>query len=367
MRWISDRFRKALGVSHKRATTITCTVPGGQPVALAWTSGSVSSSNSTGVRYQASLQIAPTPGLDTYALVSTPGAIFRIKHGIDYGAGDVELIDCGVYEAATGAVDLGGGNISLALVDLWQRIDRCRFLAPHYPPNGTRASRIIAAVTEAIPGVQTIATATGGNYVQGDNLWDRDRVAFINDMATDGALDASFDASGMFRVRAQPTLDPAAAVWTFRSGEVANIASVERERPFDRLYNTVVVVPVDATQVWTRQTISLFDSSHPRHPSKIGVVPFFYGAPTLTLAKDALAAGVGIFQRVIGTTETLSIDGISNPALEVGDVVAAVFELTNTDPGFQAAHIIDSWQMDLATGSATYATRSSSLADVQES
>lgn len=367
MRPVTDRFRAALGVSHKRATTITCTAPGGSPVPLAWTSGSVSSSNSTGVRYQAGLTLAPTPGFDTYGLASTPGAIFRISHGIDYGAGDRELIDCGVYEAASGGVNLGEGDVSLTLVDLWQRVERCRFLTPHYPANGTRSSRIVDAINGAMPSVETIVTATGGNYVQGDNLWDRDRTTFIKDMATDGALDAAFDASGAFRIRAEPNLDPNAAVWTYRTGAASNIASAERERPFDRLYNTVIVIPVDATQIWERQTISLFDSSHPRHPSKIGVVPFFYGAPTLTTAAAARAAGVAIFQRVIGTTETLSIDGIGNPALEVGDVVSVVHEPTDTDPGFQAAHIIDSWQMDLVSGSMDLATRSSALAEVQES
>lgn len=354
-----------MGVAHKRATTITCTVPGGDPVPLRWTAGTVSSSNSTGVRYQANLTLAPTPGADTYGLVTTPGAIFRIRHGIDFGAGDVELVDMGVYEAAAGAVDLGEGEVSLTLVDLWQRLERCQFMTPHYPPDGSRASRIADAVTGPMPGVEIVMTADGGQYVQGDNLWDRDRPKFINDMATDGSLDVGFDASGAFRIRAEPILDPTAAVWTFRSGDAGNFESAERERPLDRLYAMVVVHPIDDTQVWPLQILSV-DPGHPNHSDKIGPAPFFWGAPTLTTVEDARAAGATILQRALGATETLSLDGMSNPALEVGDVVTVLHPPTETDPGFQAAHIIDSWQVDLHTSRMSLATRSSALTDLEE-
>jgi len=367
MRPVSERFKAALGVSHKRASRITCTVPGGEPVELRWTAGSVSSSNSTGVRYQASLTLAPTYGFDTYALVSTPGAIFTIEHGIDYGAGVVELIGCGVYEAAKGAVDLGGGDVAISLVDLWQRVERCRFLSPYYPASGNRSVKIAEAVTDAMPGVALAGTADGGVYEQGDSLWDRDRTKFINDMATDGSLDAAFDASGAFRIRPQPILDPAAAVWTFRTGLAANILAADRERPFDRLYNTVVMEPLDATQSWDRQVIILSDPDHPRHPDKIGTVPFFYKSPTLDTPEQVTAAGVTIMQRVLGTTETVNVSALGNPALEVGDVVTLIHAATETAPGFMATHIIDSFQMDLRTGSMSLATRSTALADVEES
>jgi len=371
MRPISARFAKAVETGADWATEITCTVPGGEPVELVWNSGTVSSSNATGVRYQASLNLAPTPGVDTYGLVSTPGAIFHIRHGINFGGRDVELVEMGVYEAAKGAVSLGDGEVSLSLVDLWQRVERCRFVSPHYPENGTRASRIVDAIVEAIPTVTARVSSDGGQYVQGDNLWDRDRTKFINDMAADGSLDVYFDAEGAFVVRAEPIMDPTASVWNFTSGVAANILTADREYPFDRLYNTVIVVPVDATQVWARQRTSV-PLGHPRyagddtHPG-IGVVPFFYGAPTLTTEADAKAAGETILQRVLGTTETVSLNALSNPALEVGDVVTIVHEPTETDPGFSAMHLIDSWQVDLFSGLMTLATRSNNIADVEES
>lgn len=366
MRPVTDRFKAALLVSHKRSTSVTCTVPGGSPVALKFTAGSVSSSNSTGARYQATLSLYAVPGDDTFALVSTPGAIFTIEHGIDYGAGDVELIDCGVYECAKPASSIGTGAISVTLVDLWQRVERCRFLTPYYPTSGGRGTKIAEAVGGAMSDVTVNIVDQGGAYEQGDNLWDRDRTQFIADMSKDGSLDAAFDASGQFRIRTEPVLTGQAPVWTFRTGDVGNIVTADRERPLDRLYNTVVVQPLDGTQSWDQQTIILSDPDHPRYPDKIGVVPFFYKSPTLDTAEQAVSAGTTIMQRVLGTTETVSLNAVSNPALEVGDVVALVHDQTDTDPGFQANHLIDSWQMDLASGAMTLATRSADLSDLEE-
>lgn len=310
--------------------------------------------------------MAAVPGSDTYGLISTPGAIFAIKHGIDYGAGNVELIDCGVYEAASAAASVGTGQISFPLIDLWQRIQRCRFTSPYSPSSGSRADKIAEAVADAMSSVTVNALAQGGTYEEGDNLWDKDRTQFINDMSKDGSIDAAFDASGEFRIRAEPVLEGQAPVWTFRTGDSGNIVTADRQRPMDQLYNTVIMQPMDSLQSWDQQTIILSDPDHPRHPDKIGVVPFFYQSPTLDTAEEAMASGTTIMQRVLGTTETVSLNALSNPALEVGDVVTVVHDATDTDPGFQDIHLIDSWQMDLMTGAMTLATRSANLADLEE-
>lgn len=366
MRPVSGRFKTALGVSHRRATEITCTPPGGSPVSLRWNSATVSSSKSSGVRYSASLSLPPMPGQDTYGLVSTPGAIFTIRHGIDYGAGSVELIDCGEYEAASGGVRIAGGDISLSLADLWQRVDRCKFLAPYSAPSGSRGLLIANVVAAAVPAATVYVNANGGQHEEGTNLWD-ERTSFIADLSKDGSLDVGFDASGDFRIRNEPILDPATSVWTFRTGlDAGNIETAERQRPFNQLYNTVIMQPLDSSQAFDEQVVQISDPAHPRHPSKVGVVPFFYKSATANTDAEALQVAVTILQRVAGSTETVNIDGIGNPALEVGDVVTIAHEATDTDPGFAAFHIIDSFQMDLKTGGMSLATRSSALPDLEE-
>lgn len=386
MRTISQRFSDALGVSHRLTTTITCTVPGGSPVVIGpsalladgvthgpgWSAASVSSSNATGVRYSASLTVTPAPGQDTYAILSTPGAIFEIRHGIDFGAGDTELVDMGVYEATQGGVNILDGDISLSLVDLWTRLERCRFLKPYAPTSGTRASRITEAVTAAAPGYPTSVLSTGGSLVAG-GVWDQSRTQFIADLAKDGGLDAFFDAAGVFVVRDEPILTPTAPDWTFLTGaDRGNIVTASRERPFDRLYNAVVVKPADETQTWAAQTVVIDDPNHPRWPGTpptygdgIGLTPFFWSSPSVMSVASAKSAGAAILQRVLGTTESVSLGVLGNPALEVGDTISIVHPATEVYPGFSAFHLIDSFNYNLATGDMSVATRSTSLAELE--
>lgn len=380
MRNISQRFADALGVSRRLTTEIVCTIPGGEFINIGpsslqsdgvtrgpgWSAATVNASDASGARYTASLTITPSPGEDTYEFVSTPGAIFDIDHGIDYGAGDTELVDVGVYEATQGGANIVGGDIALSLVDKWTHLERRKFRTPYAPSGGTRGSRIATAVTDAITGNPTSVLADGGTLTAG-GVWDKSRTQFITDLAKDGGLDVYFDAAGVFVVRNEPILTPSAPDWTFLTGETrGNINTANREKPFDRYYNTVVVKPADETQTWVQQVVTLADTSHPLHPDNIGgEVIFEWSSPTITSASAAKAAGETILQRILGKTETVSLGALANPALEVGDTVAIIHPATEVDPGFSAFHLIESFSLNLATGDMTLATRSTSLAALE--
>ena len=241
-------------------------------------------------------------------------------------------------------------------------------LAPYTPEDvDDRAEYIIAAVVGRHPGTSHACTNTAAaSTPTPDRVWDRDRTQFINDLANDGGLDTYFNAAGEFMIRKQPILDQSDSVWTFRTGEFGNILTADRERPFDRLYNRVVINPIDETQTWGATYFDLEDTSNPRHSDYIGVVPYFYSSPTLLDEAAVVNAGDTILQRIQGTTETLSIGALGVP-LEVGDVVTVIHPATDTDPGFNAVHIIDSWDYDLVTGAMTCKTRSSELAELAES
>lgn len=373
MRTVSAEYKKALNVSHENATVVTCTTPLGDQVELQVSSGGVSSSADSGARYQARIDIVPQPGVDLYSIVSTPGSLFHIEHGIDFGAGEVELVDYGVYEAASGGINIVEGNIAMSLVDQWQRVERCRFSSPYSPntesfppPDFTRAEWISQVVTQAIPGVTvSILDHGGASTTLEGRVWDRDRTQFVKDLATDGGLDGYFDAAGEFVIRKEPIVDPTASVWTFRTGEFGNIETADRERPFDRLYNRVVINPIDETQTWDSAYFDLTDTTNPRHADYVGEVPYFYSSPTLLTEDSVQNAGETLLQRIQGTTETLSLGTLGAP-LEVGDVVTVTHPRTDADPGFNAVHIIESFDYDLVSGAMTCRTRSSELAELSE-
>lgn len=367
----SERFKKAALGGGKLLTRITCTPPGGSATTLSHTSASVTCDMSSASRYTASVTATPEPGTDASEIVGIPGAKFAIDQGFDFGGGDVELVPMGRYELARDpGSSIFGGEIRLDLVDQWARLERARFLAPYTPPAGYRANIIATVVTAAIPGVTVNILANGGQTL-GGQTWgtpdSRARTQLISDLSTDGGLDCYFDAAGVFVIREEPAISPTTATWTFKSGSQANIVTAERARPFDRCYNKVLVVPQDETQTWPAQLAWLNDLNHPLHESKYGPAPYFWSSPTLTTASAALAAAKTIMQRVQGTTETLQIGSFGNASLEAGQTVIVVNEATETDPGFAATHLLEAFSFDCLTAEMTASTRSSALAEIEES
>ncbi len=359
MKQVSSRYLRALNLSHDTITTITCTPPGEAPVSLSPMACTVAMQSGTGRRRTASVAVSPQPGLDLYGLVSTPGAIFQIHHGIKFGPRLYERVPVFYGEAASGGVSLAGGDISLSLTDQWARVERCRLLAPYSPPNGaSRAQRITDLILGAIPGATVHQLADGGIMTGELGTWDRDRTQPIKDLATDGSLEVWPDVDGSWVIRPVPTSDPKASVYTFKTGDAGgNILSADRERPLDRLYNTVVVVPGEK-QTWARQ-IATVPADSPRHPDKIGTVPYFYASPTIKTSGQAMSAATTILARVIGSTERLTMTGLINPALEPGDMVTALHPATEVDPGFRVAHLFDSGRADYIANTMTLDTLAS--------
>lgn len=365
----SNAYKQSLGAFQRRDTRITAQPPGEAAIQVAFSSGSVSADNSRSARYQASLVFPPSLGQGLFDKLAIPGTIIDIDEGVNLGS-YVEWIDLFYGEIVSGSADVFSGAVSVSLADMWTRIDRCRFLTPYVPvPNSTRVQVITKVITDAVPG--TIVNVEpgildGGGVIPTELVGDKSRTQFIDDVKKDASLEVYFQPNGQLMIRRTPTLDPMSSVWTFQSGELSNLISAERTRPFDRLYNTVVVKPATDEQFWDAQVATIEDLSHPRHHSKIGYVPFFYASPSIQSNENALAVAKNRLQDILGLTETASLGTASNVALEPGDVVTIVHQATGIDPGFTAAHLIDSWNLDLISGEMAVDTRSSNIVDLEE-
>jgi len=370
MRAVSDRFLAALGGPKAIATEITCTPPGGDPVPLLWDpeqdSGSISMGAGSRVRYTASLSVASVVGGDTFDVISTPGAVFRIRQGIAFSPDDIEWVDLFAGETAKPEVGVFDGGIRLSLVDQWQRLDACRFMEPYAPISGVRGGRIASAVGDAIPGT-TIVVHDGGGIMPGGGLWDKDRTKFITDVATDGDLDVGFDAAGAFIVQTAPTIDPLSVAWSLTTGRSGVIIDASRGRDLSRLYNAVVVMPTEEGQTWTAQTVELADTSHPLHRSKIGRRPFYHSSPTIMTAGAAISTARGTLRRLLGVRETRTYEALSNPALEYGDTVTIDHPATDTDPGLTGAEMVVGWRHDMRTWEMQIDTRTDDQPAMEES
>lgn len=357
MRTVSQRFLDALRFPHRLVSVFTYQLPGQPAVQLRVQSGQVSADASQRIRRTASLAVYGSQA--DYQAMTTPGAVFHIDHGIDFGGGQTELVPVFHGELTDSEQRIGDGTIQLSLADHMNWLTRARLLKPYAPAaSTTRVAALSSLVTDGRPGTTVVVTASDTGTVGSQNVWTNSRVDAITSLCRDGSMDAFFQPDGSFLICDLPDASTP-SVWTAQGV----LESVSRKRPMDKLYNTVVVQPsaTDGSQTWAQQVAQITDVGNPRHPNYIGVVPYFWPSPTITSAVTALTAAKSILFRVLGTTETLSLGLISNPALETNDVIRVVSPQVNTDPAQIFQHFIDQSTLDLVTGSMTLATRSQAV------
>ncbi len=363
MQTVSDRFLVALKGPHKYITTCNITPPGGSATTVDVEAGTLQVDASARVRRRVN-NFRIVGDSTTYELVATPGAIFSVRHGLDYGD-STETVPVFYGEAQTSAQTFADGTISLSLVDLGNWLSRCRFLTPYAPAVGTlRTAAISTAITNAIPAATVLNQSSDTGTLGSAQVWTDGPLDVISDLTRDGNTDGYFRPDGVFIIVDKPTTNTP-YVWSAASGEGGVLIAAERARPTDRLYNTVVVRPsaADGSQTWAQQTATITDTTHPRHSSKIGVVPYFYASPSASSADVALSIANTLLARVLGTIETLSLTSIANPALEANDSIRAITPQLNNEPAKIFQHYIDSYSLSLTTGDMTLATRSQVTTD----
>lgn len=366
MRPVSSRYISAIANPVRRLAEVTVTLPGDSTATtLDIEADQCTVTMADHPRYSASISLSPNLRSDVYALAATPGALFRIRSGVSYGSGDVEWVDCGVFEAVAASRSLAVGDTPLTLVDRTNTLEECRFTAPWATSQATRAAEIASMVTDAISG-QTVSTlGDGGAFSQ--VVYERDRLTAINELASGGNLDAAFDAVGTFVIQPLPILTVNAPDWIARTGEAGTILEgAGREVPLARLYNTLVLGASEDFQTWGAITARIADTNHPRHYTKIGVRPFFRTDPTITTQAQATATAEALLQQLLTATEEIKLPSLGNPALEYGDTIAVAHSATETDPGLAAAYLVEGWSFNLGTGAQDITARSSDKPALEE-
>lgn len=351
--------------------SITVEVPGSSPVDLEITSGTVTKQLGTGYAYTAKIDVVPNAGV--WKLVATPGAIFRITFGWRFGTKESQVVTrgMGVYLLAEVPEYTRAGSIGLNLVDLWKRVEDSRFPAPWTAATGqTRATAIAGLIFNAqtrLAGNAAIS-ATGGD-IDREFTVERERTEAVTTLARDGRIRAYFDGNGSLRVDPDPVLAPERAVATFKDGDGATILELSREVEFTRLYNAVIVNPItdsEPNQSWEPVTVQISDPDHPRHPSKIGLVPGFFSSPSLTTRHAAMAAGITRLQSIMQELETVSIETWARPDIEPADTISTVETAT-----YASEHRFSSWlvtesEFDLIGLGTKVSGRSTALGAIEE-
>ena len=358
---VTEKLERALRASHRINSVVTVQAPGEDTLTVRLMAGGIDVDAASAIRRRGSLTIRGNA--EVYEQVAAPGSLVKVHHGLIMGS-DIELIPMFTGELVNDA-EYSAGVISCSIADHTSWLSRCRFVSPYVSTPGTLRVEVIAQVVQtARPGTTVMNLSTDAGAVESVRVWTEGPTEVISDLTADGGTEAYFRADGVFVIEdVRTTLDD--SVWTIDPGKGGVLKALSRRRPTDRLYNTVVVRPsaTDGSQTWAQVVVQVTDPFHPRHPDKIGVVPYFWNSPTITNGETADSAGRKILDRVLGTTETLALEAIAHPALDVNDVVTAISPAIDKDPRQTFTHFVDGIRFDLAAGSMSLNTRNVGVVD----
>lgn len=299
---------------------VTVEVDGRDPVDLTVheTDLEVTRTLARGTQWLASVTVAREPGQNTEDLVLTPGAIFRIWHGFDYGANTRELRPYGVYQLAKMPTLDCREQLQLELHDRWSQIAECKSITPTEVFADTDPGEAIRSLVQAVdPTIPVIVNAHGEPLP--DDLEDTDRANLIIEIARRSAMYPHFDAEGRFVI--DPLPSESSPVASLSDGENATLLGVQTEAVFATPYNCVVV---DTGDPYDPYVLHLADTTHPRHRSKpgMGVRPYFTESPLEGGALWQFASG--LLAQLVGGVTRRTFRTWARGDLNPGDWIAVI-------------------------------------------
>lgn len=328
---VSADFLRAIKASQNRTLTLGVQIPDtftgvlGSSIPFQISDGQITAAYTNGQRYGATLQVTPDDRRAWADLMMTEGAVFSVGMNVRTIGNTYEGVSLFTGElSAAPEVSVYGGAFQLTCQDQWVRLDRCRYISPYTTPNASRSSIISGRVTDAIPTATVVVGGSVSGTHPGGLVYDKDRTQTITDLAAETSPDLSvgFTATGTFKIDVQPTIDLASVVYAITDGEDGTLVDFQKVRQSGRPFNTVVVRPAQSGQTWTQVVVEISDTTHPRHKSKIGVVPYFMVAPTATTRTTAVNVGLQRLTAILQQQYSGRVAAVDNPALEPGDVIS---------------------------------------------
>jgi len=224
----------------------------------------------------------------------------------------------------------GGASIKVSAVDPSRQISRNVWQQPFIVPSGlTYDQAVVAMVQDRLPRQTDFSVTSVPNVVpllvygmtQGSDPWQD-----IQDLAAAVGCECYFDPAGTFVFRPVPDPRRGAPVWTFDDTVNPVIVSSERKLTDEQTFNYVVVMG-EATSTANPVAAIAFDDD-PSSPTYIfgdyGIVVEYVTMPQIITADQAQTAANAILSASIGASDTVTLTGVSMPALEPGDLVRVV-------------------------------------------
>lgn len=288
------------------------------------------------------------------------GAEFRIMHGLKHADGSEELIPVGVFHAEDLSYDNPGSLIKISLVDRSRVLKRKMYGFPR-DAGGQLATAVIShPVTTLLPYAGTVQFEDGLDdlRIPGGTQHRGDMLSICQDTAASMAGEFFFDAEGVPRVNKIPTLDISSfagvADWDVDCGEEGVLISAASTISRKDTYNRVLVIGVNPSEN-TEAVYADIQDNDPRsltyYYGNFGQVDKWIEDSNLTTYTQCITRANAELNNSKGLSYTLALETLSNPALDLGDIL----KVTLPDRSIQY-HLVDSFGID-HTGQMSISTR----------
>jgi hypothetical protein len=331
MRTVSPAWPYALAYSHPLVTRIDSWYGGSLVLAdVPLTAGTITFDD-TGTLKRALRIAVPRqtyqhgrldPGGDPYGPLAAYGQRLHVRTGIGHADGTSELLDWGWY-LITGWSLSEDDTLTVDAADLARLIQGRGFTAPAGPGFG---ASFYSAFSSALDGILPLAPLPDGledGPVSPTMVWDRDRLAAINNICEAWPARWFVDDTGTIQL-APPYPDvpsDAPADVTLIDGNAGTVVHRARAAQRGAIFNTVVVTGRAGAGATPHAVASITDPASPIHPDGP------YGAETRYLSSDLvtdqaqaeLAAAALLAQSsTVGRTEIVTC--IPDASVQLGDI-----------------------------------------------
>lgn len=353
MRPRSARFDRAVRSTHQMVTTVDV-LYGRAPILtnLAVTSGAVEYDRTAAVMGHCRITLAepalvprPTGPLTPY------GYELRVRRGVRYGSGDIELVDLGIFPTQRSNLSGNVLDADLSGRDRSQLVVDARFEDDYAVAAGTNyATAIQALITDGVPGLTFLLPGTSFVtpdlvYPMGGNRWDA-----AQEMAASVGWELYFDGLGRCVARPEPSVATGTSVWTIDDGVDGVMVSADLSLDRASAYNKVVASGENSAldAVFRGEAADLNPLSPTYYLGAFGRKPYFLRSSLYTSDAQCVAAARRQLTKVVGVARSLHIRAVTQPALEAGDIIT----VRRSALGVQEAHVIDKLTIGLGAADA---------------
>jgi hypothetical protein len=344
MRPVSDTFLATITGSHRMVSRARLCTPdqegtnpgplasNGEPLyPLAIEDGDVLLNPSAQIRSTAALTVlAQWPATEFDQLFPNGGSDLFLERGIERGDGSREWVSLGYHRldkvkqrrAPDGPIAIDGSDRMSTIID-------ARLTEPRqYSASTTIRTVIEDLVLELFPAATLVLTGFDpDDQIGSDQICERYRYAFLNEIAKAQGCTLYFDYAGRFVMEPVPDYTSTDPVWTISHGDRGVLIDLAREISRESVFNAVVA---DGEHVGDTEPVhAVVRDLNPQSPTRwdgpFKQVPRYYASSFLRTEEQALRAADAMLRRSTGVPYVIDFNIVPNPALEPFDLVAVQY------------------------------------------